>query len=103
ARAVRRSVDDPAPRRAARRVEILGDRGLAVGHHRLAGEFLRVDEEPRASLPCNGRAVVGMAFAIHTLAETDGAQKIDGAGLQHAGANATQDMRPALPLEHRAV
>src|SRR5262249_37787808 len=55
------------------------------------------------SLPCDGGAVVGMTFAIHTLAEIDSTQKIDGASLQHAGANAAQDMRPALPLEHHAV
>ena len=44
-----------------------------------------------------------MALAIHALAEAGRAQEIDRAGLQHAGANAAQDMRPALPLEHDTV
>jgi hypothetical protein len=46
---------------------------------------------------------VRMALAIHALAETDGAQEVDRARLQNAGANPLQDMRPALPFQDDAV
>ena len=96
-------VDDLSAGRVARRIEVLGDRGLAVGHHALAGEFLGVDEEPRPVFPGDGRTVMGMAFAIHARAEPDLAQQRDGAGLEHAGADALQHMGAALPFQDDAV
>jgi hypothetical protein len=43
-------VDDLPARRSARRVEVLGNCCLAVGHHGLASEFLGVDERTQRSL-----------------------------------------------------
>ena len=100
---VARFVDDLAAGRIACGIEVFGDRGLAVSHHRLARVFFRVDEESRPFLPGDGRSVVGMALAIHAPAEADGAQEVDRARLQNAGANPLQDIRPALPFQHDAV
>jgi hypothetical protein len=56
-------VDDLPAGRIARRVEVLGDCCLAVGHHALASEFLGIDEETRPSLPGNRRAIVSRSLA----------------------------------------
>ena len=96
-------VDDLSAGCVARRVEILGDRGLAIGHHALAGEFLGVDEEPRPAFPGDGRTVMGMAFAVHARAEPDLAQQRDGAGLEHPGADAPEHVGTALPFQDDAV
>jgi len=79
-------------------IEILRDRCLAVGHHPLAGVFLRVDEKAGPPLPRDRRTVVRMAFPIHALPETDGAQQVDGACLQCTGANSLQHMLSGLPF-----
>ena len=55
-------------------VPIFGDRGLAIGHHRFAGEFPGIDEEARPALPGNRRSIVRVAFAIHARAQADFAQ-----------------------------
>jgi hypothetical protein len=39
-------VNDLSADRITSCIEVFGDRVLAVGHHGLAGELLRVDEEP---------------------------------------------------------
>jgi len=96
-------VDDLSASRVACRIEVFGDGRLAIGHHLLAGEFLGIDEEARPALPGNGRAVMGMPFAIHALAQSDLAQQRDGAGLQHAGANPLQHMAAALSFQDNAV
>ena len=44
-----------------------------------------------------------MPLAIHARAKSDLAQKRDGAGLQHAGANPRQHVGAALPFQHDAV
>ena len=44
-----------------------------------------------------------MAFAVHARAEPDLAQQLDGARLQHAGADAPEHVGAALPLQHDAV
>ena len=70
-----RVVDDPPAIPVARRVQILGDRGLAIGHHLFAGVFRRVDENLPRSLPDDVAAVMGVALAIHPFAQADIAQQ----------------------------
>jgi hypothetical protein len=100
---IRGFVDDLSAGRIARRIEVFGNGRLAIGHHLLAGEFLGIDEEARPALPGHGRAVMGMPFAIHALAQSDLPQQRDGAGLQHAGANSLQHMAAALSFQDNAV
>ncbi len=83
--------------------QVFGDGGLAIGHHRLAGVFFGVDQEARPALPGDPRAVVRRPFAVHARAEADLAQKRDGAGLEHAGANPLQHVGAGLPLQHDAI
>ena len=45
----------------------------------------------------------GDALAIHPGAQSDFAQELDRAGLQHAGANSLQYMSTALPFQYDAV
>ena len=96
-------IDDLSAGRIAGRIEVFGDCGLAIGHHGLAGEFLCVDEEPWPSLPGNRRTVMGTPLAIHARAQSDLVQKRDGAGLQHASANACQHVGAPLPFEDDTV
>src|SRR5215472_9179163 len=96
-------VDDLSAGCVACRIEVLGDRRLPIGHHLLAGEFFGVNEETRSPLPGNGRAVMGMPLAIHSLAQSDLPQQRDGAGLQHPGANSLQHMAAALSFQENAV
>ena len=93
-------VDDNAAGFVAGGKQIFGDGGLAVGHHRLAGIFPRVDQKARPVFPGDPRAVVQMPLAVHALAEPDLAQERDGAGLEHAGANPLQHVGAGLPLQH---
>ena len=44
-----------------------------------------------------------MPLAIHPLTQSDLAQQRDGAGLQHAGADALQHMAAALSFQDNAV
>ena len=102
-RNIDRLVDHLAARRVARRIEILGDRRLPIGHHPLAGMFPRIDEEAGAPRPGDGRPVMRVAFAVHALAQSHRAQQLDRARLQHAGADPPQHVRTALPLQHDRV
>src|SRR5262245_13751051 len=96
-------VDDLSAGCVAYRTKVFGDRRLPIGHHLLAGKFFGVNEEKPSALPCNGRAVMGMPLAIHSLAQSDLPQQRDGAGLQHPGANSLQHMAAALSFQENAV
>ena len=96
-------IDDRSAIPLAHPVELLGDRGLAVRNHWLAAMRSGVDQEGFSILPRDPAAVVDMAFSVHSLPEAGVAQQLDRALFQHPGANALQDMRLALPLEHDAV
>ena len=95
--------DDLATGGVARRVKVFGQRGLAVGHHDLAGEFHGVDEEPIAPFPGDRRTMMRMSVAVHACTEADLAQQFDASVFQHAGANPLQHIGAALPLDHDAV
>src|SRR6516164_2964523 len=96
-------VDDLSAGCVACRIEVFGDRRLPIGHHLLAGEFFGVNEETRSALPGDGRAVMGMPLAIHSLAQSYLPQQRDGAGLQHPGTNSLQHMAAALSFQENAV
>ena len=95
-------VDDAAAGTVPCRVEILGQSGLAVRHHRLAGEPAGVDQQPPAA-PDDGTAVMLLAFAVHALAQAGVAQQVDAVRLQHAGADALQDIGAGAAFQHDAV
>ena len=83
-------------------VQVLGDLGLAVDHDRLAGEALEVDPHVAAG-EAEADPVVDGALAVHALADARGPQRLDGAPLEHPGADAGQDVPPGLPLEDHRV
>src|ERR1700704_6097850 len=93
-------VDDLSADRITSGIEVFGDRGLTVGHHGHASEFLGVNKESWPSLPSNRRTVVGVSLTIYARAKSDLTQKLDGAGLQNASANSSQHMGAALPFQH---
>ena len=63
----------------------------------------RVDQKRPAVLPDDAASVVGVAFAVHSLAKARLAQQLHRSWLEDPGADASQHMRLRLPLEHDAV
>ena len=98
-----RFVDDLSTRRIPGRIKVFGNRGLAISHHRLTGELLRVDEESVPSFPRDYRPIMGMTFMIHPLAKAHRPKQVDRSGLQDAGPNPAQHMLATLPLKHDAI
>ena len=96
-------VDNLPAGRIVGRVQLLGDRGLSIGHHRLAGELLGRNEERRPSLPGYPRAVVDVPLAIHAGAQSHLAQQRDGARLKHASPDPPQHVSAALPFQHDTI
>ena len=84
-------------------VEILLDQRLAVGHELQTGVLLDVDEEVVAAGPGDAGAVVDLALGVHPGADPGVAQEVHRPPLQHAGADAAEDVLAALAFEHDAV
>ena len=62
-----RLLDDPPAVAVPDSVELLGDRGLPVGHHRLARVGLGVDKKRLAALPDYPAAVMFATFSVQPL------------------------------------
>ena len=92
-------------RRADRRAavhQVLGDLGLAVDHHRLAGQLLEGDAVAHA-VDADLDAVVHQAFAVHARADAGLVEQIHRALLDDAGADAAEHIVAGLPLQDDVV
>ena len=84
----------------ARLIEVAGQLGLAVDHHRIAaGIFVEVDVVEHAVMG-NVKAVVDFTLAVHAVAACRLAHQLGKAAFEHAGADARQHMVAAVFLQH---
>ena len=72
---------------------------LAVDHHAAAGQGRQVEMDGAAA-EADVEPVVDHAFAAHAPVEAEIGERVDRAGLQHAGAHPRLDMGAAARLEH---
>ena len=86
-----------------RRVEVGLDLGLAVRHHLLADPLHRVDREQVVAAPGEVDRLVDVALGVHSIAEADVAERLDRAPLEHAGADAFEDVLAAAEFEDDVV
>ena len=84
-------------------IEVLLDHRLAVRHDLQPGVLLDVDEEVVAPGPGDAGAVVDLALGVHPGTDPGVAQQPDRSPLEHAGADAAEDVLAALAFEHDAV
>ena len=96
-------VDDHALQTVARLVQVLGQLGLAVHHHRAAAAVLVQIDPLHLAVVGDEEAFVDLAFAVHALAALRLAHQRGEAVLQHAGADAAEHVLAALPLQHDGV
>ncbi len=82
--------------------EILGDLGLAVDHHRLAGHFLERNAVADA-VDANLDAVVHQAVAVHAAADARLVEQVHRDLFDHAGADAAEHVLAGLALENDVV
>src|SRR5207237_1751824 len=87
----------------ARGDQVLDHLVLRINHDRSpAGQAGKVDAV-RAAAEAQIDAVVHEAFALHALADAGRLQQVDGALLEHAGADRRPDLLAAAQLEHHGV
>ncbi|MEZ5741696.1 MAG: hypothetical protein R3E68_21200 [Burkholderiaceae bacterium] len=96
-------VDDQPAGGITRRVQVFGDRRLAIGHHRAAGVLLDVDEEALVVSPGDAGAVVHAALRVQPPAKAMLAKHLDRATLEYAGADPLQHVGARGLLENQAV
>ena len=96
-------MDDLAFHAVARFVEVARELGLAVHNDGIAATvFVDVDALHRAVVG-DKEAFVNFAFAIHAFAAFRFTHELGETVLQHARADAAQDVLAALPFEHDGV
>ena len=91
------------PRGEPRRDQILHHLLLAVDRDDLAGRQLRQVDVDDAAAEADVEPRVDHALALQPLAGAELVHQVDGALLQHAGADAAFDVVAAARLEHDAV
>ena len=87
---------------AAERHEIAGHLGLAIDHHGPPGQRLEVDAE-RVAVEPELEPLMRQAFGAQALAGTVLLEQIDGALLEHTGADAAEHVFARLPLDDDIV
>ena len=85
-----------------RLIQILRDLGLAIDHHRFAGELLEVDMD-RGAMGGDDGAIMDESFAVHALAHPGLAQDVAQALLQNAGPDTRQNVVARAALQHDSI
>ena len=84
-------------------IQVAGDFGLTIDHHRVAATETVQVHPAQLALVRNVKAVVDFAFAVHALAALGLVHQFGKAMLEHPGANTAQHVVAALLFQHHVV
>jgi hypothetical protein len=99
---VLRFVDRGSAGRRPRVHEIASDFGLAIHRHGFASDLFQCNAMPRA-VESDLHTVVRQPLGMQAGRDTGMVEHLNGAGFQHAGANTSQNVVRAAPLQDQRV